>query len=230
MESKVFLAVTEGEMAEFQPQNPAYMACRFSPYSSGLTNLPSVLPPGSLLLLEDSTPIEGHDPQVAAAQLEEIIHRFSPCALLLDFQNPVTAEGTKMVETLLQTLPCPVAVTEQYASSIGCSVFLSPPPVNKALQDHLASWQNREIFLEVTGDRQQFTVTEQGCSIAPLPAGAVYDTPRHDPKLHCHYHVEVFPGKAVFTLQRTKEDLLNMAQEALRLGVHSAVGLYQELK
>lgn len=230
MDAQLFLAVTEWEMEIFSPPAPAYMACRFSPYSSGLTNLPSHLPPDSILLLEDSMPIAGHDPQAAAEQLNELIHRFSPCALLLDFQNPVSDEGKHMIETLLQALHCPVAVTESYASILDCPVFLSPPPVNKPLREHLLPWQTRDIFLEVTGDRQQFTVTATGCSKTPLPADAVYDTPRSDSALHCHYSVEVFEDKAVFTLQRTRDDLLELAREALQLGVRSAVGLYQELK
>lgn len=230
MESKVFLAMTEREMEEFLPEKLAYMACRFSPYSSGLTNLPSELPPNSMLLLDDSMPIKGHDPKVTATQLQELVHRFSPSAVLLDFQNPVTPEGKEMVSAILQALPCPVAVTEQYATFFDCPVFLSPPPVNVPLQKHLTPWLNRGIFLEVTGDRQQFTVTERGCNVVPLPAGTVYETPQIDRKLHCHYHVDIYSDKAVFTLQRTKNDLLTMAEEALQLGVRGAVGLYQELK
>ncbi len=230
MESKVFLAMTEREMEEFLPEKLAYMSCRFSPYGSGLTNLPSDLPPNSILLLEDSMPIQGHDPKVTATQLGELVHRFSLSAVLLDFQAPMTSEGKEMTAAILQALPCPVAVTGQYAPLFDCPVFLSPPPVNVPLQKHLAPWLKRDIFLEVTGDRQQFTVTERGCSFVPLPAGAVYETPQLDRKLHCHYHVDVYSDKAVFTLQRTKEDLLTMAEEALRLGVRDAVGLYQELK
>ena len=231
MDAQLFLAVTEQEMEDFLPPAAAYMACRFSPYSGGLTNLPAHLPPGSILLLEDSMPIAGHDPQTVAEQLTELIYRFSPCALLLDFQNPVSDEGSRMTEALLQMFPCPVAVTEPYASMHdGCPVFLSPPPVDTPLQAHLAPWQSRDIFLEVTGDRQQFTVTAEGCTAAPLPSGTTHNTPHRDPKLHCHYGVEVFEDKAVFTLQRTREDLLELAEEALQLGVRSAVGLYQELK
>ncbi len=230
MESKVFLAMTEREMEEFLPEKLAYMACRFSPYGSGLTNLPSDLPPNSILLLEDSMPIQGHDPIVTVTQLGELVCQFSPSAVLLDFQTPVTSEGKEMTAAILQALPCPVAVTEQYAPLFDCPVFLSPPPVNIPLQKHLTPWLKRDVFLEVTGDRQQFTITERGCSAIPLPAGAVYETPQLDRKLHCHYHVDVYSDKAVFTLQRTKEDLLTMTEEAMQLGVRGAVGLYQELK
>ena len=47
-----YLAMTAAEMigSTFLPQKAAWMACHFSPYSTGLCNLPSALPPGSLLI------------------------------------------------------------------------------------------------------------------------------------------------------------------------------------
>ena len=70
----IYLAMTA---AEFR-QNPAisgkigWMACHFSPYGTGLSNCPTELPPGSMLILNDRTPVCGHDPALIAAQLAEM--------------------------------------------------------------------------------------------------------------------------------------------------------------
>ena len=59
-----YLAMTAAEMAGTAPlpRYMAWMACHFSPYSTGLTNRPAKLRQGSLLILNDRTPIHCHDP------------------------------------------------------------------------------------------------------------------------------------------------------------------------
>ena len=66
-----YLAMTAAEMAgnSVLPDRMAWMACHFSPSGVGLSNLPHWLPPGSLLILDDSTPIHDHDPQRVASEL-----------------------------------------------------------------------------------------------------------------------------------------------------------------
>ena len=68
------LAMTAAELAccDSLPSHPAWMACHFSPYGTGLSNLPEHLPEGALLILNDRTPVFGHDPQVICAQLHQI--------------------------------------------------------------------------------------------------------------------------------------------------------------
>ena len=51
----------------------------------------------------------------------------------------------------------------------------------------------------------------------------------HEPKLHCHYHIQLIDQKAEFTLYRTREDLDTLLEEAEALGISAAVGLWQEL-
>lgn len=227
MFSDVFLAMTAGEMEGYLPKKAAYMACHFSPYSKGLSNLPTVLPPDSLLLLDDSTLPDGHDPETAAQQLTELVSRFSVKAVLLDFQNERTVESQKMVSSLVQALPCPVAVTKVYAKDFHCPVFLSPPPVNMPLNAYLSPWLQQGVFLEIAPEGLCITVTEKGSTALSLPP--MQGLPLHDSRLHCHYNVEVSTGKAVFTLSRTKEDLTALAAQACELGALGAVGLYQEL-
>ena len=45
----------------------------FFPYSTGLSNLPKALPPGSMVILDDITPIHGHDAEAIAAQLRPLV-------------------------------------------------------------------------------------------------------------------------------------------------------------
>lgn len=227
MFSHMFLAQTPGEMEQFPVQKTAYMACHFSPWGKGLSNLPKALPKGSILLLDDSMPPTGHDPKVVEKELRKLIEKFSISAVLMDFQGQIQNECSAMAGHLADTLPCSVAVTEGYANELGCPVFLSPTPVNMALKDHIAPWAQQGIYLELALETTQFTVTEDGC--ASLPVHYKDDLPLADEQLHCHYNVEVFPEKAVFTLRRTGEDLAALAQEAKQLGVLETVGLYQEI-
>ena len=115
MFSKVFLAMTAGEMRESSAQRIAYMALHFSPYNAGLSNFPQTLQENSLLLLDDSMQITNHDPQLVVWQLKELVDRFSISAILLDFQREISPAAEAMVSAILQALPCPVAATEVYA-------------------------------------------------------------------------------------------------------------------
>lgn len=230
MFSKVYLAQTSREMEEYLPERAAYMACHFSPYSAGLSNIPQKIPENSILLLDDSMPIQGHDPNIVNEQLIDLINRFSVGAVLLDFQREQTEDASNMVSALVQALSCPVAVTKAYTKEQGCPVFLPPPPVDMSLQAYLAPWLRQGVYLEIAPDTLQITVTSEGSKTTFLPFGTAPTVPLEDKKLHYHYNVEVFPKKAVFTLQRTGEDLAALAEEAYRLGAHGVVGLYQELR
>lgn len=227
MFSQVFLAQTGGEMEGFLADNVAYMACHFSPYGKGLSNLPDMLPKGSILLLDDSTPPDGHDSKVVETELKALIERVGIAAVLLDFQGEILSESLDMARHLTNALPCPVAVTEGYAKELGCPVFLSPTPVNMAISDHIERWLPQGVYLEIAPMATCFTVTEKGCT--SLPLHCIEALPLADERLHCHYNVEVFPDRAVFTLCRTKDDLNTLVRDAKRLGVLGTVGLYQEL-
>ena len=228
MFSNVFLALTGGEIAEPLPERVAYMALHFSPYSAGLSNAPRVLPSGSILLLDDSMPAENHDPQTVVDQLKQLIDQFSSHGILLDFQRPKTKESECMVSYILEALPCPVAVTESYATVLSSPVFLSPPPVNKALEDHLKPWLAQGIYLEIAPDALEITVTQTESIARQIPP--VKTLPLEDKRLHCHYNVEVLSHKAVFTMGRHPEDLPALVAEAEQLGVLGCVGLYKELQ
>lgn len=225
-----FLAMTAGEFMAGAPLPPkiAWMACHFSPYTTGLSNVPDILPPGSLLILNDRTPICGHDPRSVAFQLKDCVEVCGCQGVLLDFQRPGIDETSALVKYLTEVLPCPTAVSEGYAKELTCPVFLPPLPHHVALPDYLAPWEGREIWLEVATDAETITITEDGAAIAPC--SGIVSGKHRDERLFCHYTTEVSDTAAAFTLHRTREDLERLLAEAEKLGVTTAVGLYQELK
>ena len=225
----LYLAMTAAEIRKntVLPPQMAYMACHFSPYGTGLSNCPAGLPKGSLLILNDRTPIHGHDPQEICDQLEDLMGQFRCTSLLLDFQRPDCEEAAKLVSYITQALPVPPVATHHYAGQ-ATSVLLPPPPLDIPISDYLKPWRKREIWLEASLEGLQLTLTEEGCAATPLPFPACSNGFPAD-KLHCHYKIKTSQDAAEFTLYRTREDLDTLLEEAESLGVTAAVGLWQEL-
>lgn len=226
-----YLAMTAAEIRKKQdfPGRIGWMACHFSPYSTGLSNLPYSLPPASLLILNDYTPIQGHDPEVAAGQLRACVEALGCRGILLDFQRLGEEQAAAFVRHLVQVLPCPVGVSEGYADGLDCPVFSSPVPPSVPLSEHLAPWQGREIWLEQALDGEIITLAEKGAEVTPQPHAEVLADGFAEERLHCHYRIESAEDAVKFTLWRTREDLEDLLREAEAFGVTTAVGLYQEL-
>ena len=231
MAIRPFLAMTAAEIrgTETLPPKTAWMACHFSPYSTGLSNLPKILPPGSMVILDDITPIHGHDPEAIAARLRPRLEEMVCSGVLLDFQRPEYEEAGILAERLSEALPCPVGVSALYGRTLSCQVFLPPVPPDVSLADYLAPWQGREIWLELALDGEIITLTPAGATTSPLPPAAQLSSGHRDEKLHCHYQIHTDADSARFTLFRTPEDLDALLTEGETLGVTRAVGLYQEL-
>lgn len=228
MFSEVFLAVTGREMAEFTPQKTAYLSCHFSPYGSGLSNLPAFLPKDSLLLVDDRMPPKEHDPNIVAKQLKEVVENFSVKCILLDFQNAPTEETEAMARHLVNTLSCSVGVTKEYGKKLQCPVFLPPPPLHTPIEKYLTPWLKQGVYLEIAPESIQITVTKDGAEFSPIPY--IAELPLYHKRLCCHYQVEVLEDKAIFTLTRSKKDLIALVQKVEQMGALGVVGLYQELK
>ena len=109
MAIRPFLAMTAAEIrgTEALPPKTAWMACHFSPYSTGLSNLPKALPPGSMVILDDITPIHGHDSETIAAQLRPRLDALKCSGVLLDFQRPGYEEAELLAGRLSEALPLP---------------------------------------------------------------------------------------------------------------------------
>lgn len=232
MASHCYLAMTASEFAENTklPPNIAWMACHFSPYGTGLSNLPPSLPPGSLLILNDRIPICGHDAPRIAGQLLQTAEALKCQGILLDFQQPDNRELAALAAYLTASLSCTFAVSHGYAQDLNCPVFLPPCPHHTPLQEHIAPWTGRELWLDLAWDAESIALTKDGATILPLPLGVLPEGGHRDNKLHCHYSIENTLDSSRFTLWRTQEDLENLAQEAEELGIKTLVGLFQEFR
>jgi len=230
MKIPTYLAMTAAEFSTCQslPVYTAWMACHFSSYGTGLTNLPKTLPDNALIIVNDRTPICGHDGELIASQLTQLIQQVNPQGILLDFQNTGSAELQALAQSLVKDLPYPVCLPEAFARDCDCPVFVSALPVQKTIAEHLSPWQGREIWLESALEAVQITVMETGPHAVnvPYPPDKVGFS---DDSLFCHYVTEVTNDTIRFTLWRTKEDLDRMLEAASTLGVIRAVGLWQEL-
>jgi len=201
------------------------MACEFSQSGSGLSNLPSVLPPGSMVMISDAKPLQQHSEDVILTQLQAL----NAESVLLDFQRPYNENLLHLAEQIVMQLDCPVGVSPPYAKNLNCPVFLPPVPLNKTPKAYFAPWDGREIWLDTALDALEILVTTQGSRFTSLP----YPTPGKpvfiDPQLHCCYHTTVAEQKVLFTLYRTKETLGSLLASVQKLGVTRCIGLYQEL-
>ena len=226
-----FLAMTAAEMRNNSvlPAKVAWMACHFSPYGLGLSNLPKDLPAGSLLMVDDITPPHGHDPVFITEQLSRCVEDLQCCGVLLDFQRKECMETQSVAKHLVEALPCPVVVSECFAGELDCPVFLPPVPPSVALKEYILPWKNREIWLELGMDGEILTLTEQGCRVTPLLCPDWDADGYQDDMLYSHYTIATSKNAARFTLWRTKEDWDRLLKQAEALGVVQTVGLYQEL-
>ena len=225
-----YLALTAAEFAKVDrlPENTAWMACHFSGYGTGLSNLPSSLPAGAMLIINDRMPADRHDPERILAQLLELEERLQPDCFLLDFQRSDMPQNRHIAQVLAEGLNRPVAVTAEYAIDLPCAVFLDPPPLHMSIDDHIAPWAEREIWLELAPETKTYTLTPEGCTIADVDHQPLPDPVFTESKLFCRYHIDLFENSAVFTLQRTREDLNAMLETVNR--ITRAVGLYQQLE
>jgi len=221
----VYLGLTEGELRKGSPlpRNTAWMACHFSPNSTGISNAPRWLPEGNLLILDDSAPIRGHDPGRILEELAALVESFGCAALLLDFQRSGSED---MVGALSDGLPCPVAVSSLYGALTRGPVLLPPVPVFRILREHIRPWKGRELWLELSPEGCEVQLDEKGARMEPWwPEGGFPF--RHD-ALKCHYRTELRPDTAVFRGHRSSQDLKELLDEAEGLGITAALGLWQE--
>lgn len=224
MPSAFFLAQTAAEFSYPLPDQAqvAWMACYFSPYSTGLSNLPSQLPEGSMLIVNDLIPVAEHDPDHIIDQLRHTIDALGCSRLLLDFQRPGEPRTKQIVKAILDGIDCPVGVSPWYAEEWDCPVFLPPLPLCTSLADHLAPWQGRSIWLELMPEQAHFTITEAGCQRSPC--SHFPPLPHFDQLTYSRYGIRVQEDAIQFTIRRGWEEL---AQLRLREEISCYIALYQ---
>lgn len=227
-----YLAMTAAEMETFSlPEGclTAYMACHFSPYTTGLSNIPRKLPPGSMLIINDRTPISGHDPRQIVRQLTDALEQLSLDSLLLDFQRPGYEDMLPLCQVLTEQLPCPVGISSLYAQALDCPVFLPPPPLDQPLEKYILPWRGREIWLDIAPEAAQFIITEDGSQLLQLPFSQPPENAHRDEGLHCRYRAEISEKEIRFHLWRDLPETELLIYHAESLGVTKCIGLYQEL-
>ena len=224
------LAMTPAEMEAVSPlpSGAAWMSCHFTQEGTGLTDLPQALPENALLILDDSIPPAGQDPQQILEILKNAIDSLHCGALLLDFQRKDCGETADLAHVLSRGLNCPVGVSQGYAVHTNGPVFLPLLPPHRSLSAYLRPWNGREIWLEVGPGAETVAVTEEGSKVLPAPE-VLPACPFSHEGLHCHYSIQPQDRQILFHLSRTREDLSALIQEAESLGVTRTVGLYQEL-
>lgn len=227
----VYLAMTAAEMRDFSslPPRCAWMACHFSSYGLGLSNIPRQLPQSSLLILNDRTPVREHDPQLIALQLKDAVEDLGAEGVLLDLQRPENPQTAAVVRGVVQTLSCPVAVTQCYAEDLPCAVFLETPRPYHPLSRQIKKWEGRELWLEAAFNGGSVTVTKEGSRYCPDGSFADDSTVYSAEALYCHYAIKKAGDCVVFSFRRTADDLRSLLKQAESLGIRRAVGLYQEL-
>ena len=230
MALKLYLAMTGAEIrnSPAPPEHMAWMACHFSPYGTGISNVPPLLPPDSMLILNDLVPPQGHDPRDVARQLREAAEDLDAARVLLDFQRPGDPQTAAIAAAVIRELTCSVGISDLYAGNWGCPVFLTPA-LHRPLKDQLEVWNGREVWLEAALDCQEAVLTEEDCRFSP---GVWSDEVAHcheDNQLHCRYYIQTEDTCVRFTLWRGPAELQALLDEGENLGIGCAIGLYQQL-
>lgn len=227
-----YLAITAAEIAAASqlPDRIGWMACHFSSYGTGLSNLPATLPPDSMIIINDRTPLYGHDPELILSQCIELFETLSPACFLLDLQRPNEPLAEKIVRLLTDRLPCPTATTEHYGKELSCPVFLPPPALHIPLEEYLLPWNGREVWLEAVTEGMIVTVDQDGCNMLPAEPEALPEPFFKEEALHFLYHTQLLDNAVNFRLSRNKSCLEDFLADAEKLGVTLAAGLYQQHK
>lgn len=226
----VYLAMTGSEFTSCCPQNyyPAWMACHFSPYSRGLSNFPPTLPQNSLLIVNDYVPQNGHDKDVITQQLMQLLSYGKIQKVLLDFQRPKSDVLTTLTKQLVNTLPCPVCVTKQYAEENDCPILVPPIDPHIPLECAFNNYGGRELWLELSYSPETVSVTGKGAVVSDGIMSC--PSPEHwESSLNCHYKFAWKDETAVFYLYRTANDLISLLNASRDYNVTCGIGLYQEL-
>ena len=186
------------------------------------------IPHPAFLVLEDSQiPPTGVLPVVTDAFKVDRQFLLRLCqgraGVLLDFERPPSADARE----LIQGLPCPAAAPPGYAED--GPIFLPPPPLHVPLENYLAPWKDREVWLEAALQKQVITVTAEGAVISPVSPSGELSGGFYSEALCCRFTQKLTEDRAVFTLFDTPDTLKRKLERAASLGVTQAVGLYLEL-
>ena len=218
-----YLAMTASEIADFPeiPEHTAYMFCPFFPEPEEAS---AIQADGCLLVLTDAFPPDDSKQESLIRKLKTM----NAGSILLDFQRKGDRGGYGFAKRLCEAVECPVILPEIYADKLNGPVFLPPVPLHSSLDEYLAPWKGREVWLDVSREAAQITLRESGSEYAWLGSFLPPENGHWEKKLSCHYRISLEEEAAVFTLWRTESDLEALLREAGQMGVQNVIGLYQE--
>ena len=225
MANRPYLAMTAAEFISCTDRPPriAWMACHFSAYGRGLSNVPKELPTGSMLILNDRIEPQGIDPELVVQQLKQAVETLACSGVLLDFQRPGNELTRTVTDAVCKALDCPVAVSSAYGVKHDCAVFLPPPDLTDDVEAYFRPWQGRDIWLEIYDQWQTVAILGDAVQRCTDPPAAIPPLPHYDAALHCRYAVEVLEDRAIFTLHRGMDEWL-----ALNRPISNFIALWQD--
>ena len=226
MAIQTILAMTAEEIRNAPSAFPGgcIFGCHFSATSQDLVGLPSSLPQGWGLILDDRNPIIQPDLPGLLQQLS----RPEPAYIILDFQRPATPNALGLAKEIA-ALPCPAAMPPAYGEHLRCPLFLPPIPPHISAEEYLQPWLHRDIWLELALDAVELSVTAEGSQVKSFPHVAVTDNAHVDSMLHCHYKISHLHDALQFYCYRTEDDVRQLLQSPLPANVKYGVGFFQEL-
>ena len=230
MDFSIYLAFLPAQWNIMQTlqDKAAWLGCRLSSYGEGITGLPSALPAGSMLILTDETPPQGHDPERIAMELNNAATNLGAERILLDFQRDGLKENYHIAEKILTQAAIPVGITELYAKPFDCPVLLSPPPLWTPLEKKAGLWGGRELWLEAVTESAVVTVTQTG-SRYETTEQIFPETSQLYEGLCLRYGVKRRNKEMLFYLKRDKEMVFLLLEKAKKLGFTTGVGSFSEL-
>lgn len=226
MANPMYLAMTAAEYLSCgsTPENLAWMACHFSPYGRGISNIPKALPEGSILMLNDRIEPTIHDASLVALELEEAARKHRCSAVILDFQRPGSDVTAYITKTVLASFHyCPTVVSHHYAQGLDCGVLLSLPPMRCELASYLEEWMDREIWLDVYDQWEQITIGANETLSSKTRPRVIPALSLEDFRSSCRYSIDIADDAATFTLHRGITELNKLEIPNLNF-----IGLWQE--
>lgn len=235
MSIPLYLAMTAAEFSNCArlPAFPAWMAVHFSPSGPGLSNCPASLPPGSLLILDDQLPWNGHREAEIFPRIAELLERNRACGLLLDFERAPMGQTLSLAEGLARRCMDGgwlVGMPPAYLGQSEAAVFLPPPPCYEAHPEVLRQWEGRPVWLEASPTAFTGAVTRAGVRLAPMDGPVPADGSFFSPALRCRYAAAPEPDGIRLTLFDTPETILEKLAGWQAQGVSLAVGGWRDFR
>ena len=230
MDLSIYMAFTGAELDPMLQYNgkTAWLGCHLSASGEGVATHPPSIRHCDLLVMTDEIPLEDHRPEIAADSLCTEAANLYCERILLDFQRQPTEESQVFIDCLLEKACIPVGVSALHAQNFSCPVFLPPSPLWASLENALLPWKGREIWVELAPEDGCVTLTTEGSYYAECSAEGIF--PFYDSALFLTYRTEVSSNHAKVYLHRGQSHLHEWLNHANMLGIHTAIGLYQQLR